>query len=132
MLRSSQVKQVPSDLRTLITGPDNQVNVALAEWLVEFEGICVVGIETRTMKALVLAESLKPDVVLLDFETEHGITLNSVHLFREIDPVPRIVMLAHQVTGVIRRCCKEQGVTLVCRKTGELDRLPSILLALQK
>ena len=128
----SQMQRHAGKLRVLITGPAPSANNSLAEWLGEFEGIDIIGIKTRMVKALVLAEALKPDVVLLDFEMERASALNSVHLFREIEPVPAIVLLAQGVTDVIRKRCEEKGVTLVCSKTIDLDRLPSILLALQR
>jgi DNA-binding NarL/FixJ family response regulator len=129
---SIQAKHSSRGLRVLITGPASQANVALAEWLGEFEGIDVVGIETLMVKALVLADTLKPDVVLLDLETAGVNALSSVQLLREIKPQPVIILLTQNVTAGVRHRCMEAGVALVCDKTDDLDRLPVILLELQK
>ena len=117
-------------LRVLIVGPASKANAGLAEWLSEVNGVVVIGTETMTDQALVTAETLKPDVVLLDFETNGLAFFNSIFLFGEVKPSPDIIVLAQKPTPLVRRHCEELGATFVFEKTANLEVLSDTLAAL--
>ena len=112
-----------ASLRVLISGPTSKVNDGLSECLCEMDGIVVVGVETDVAKALILTETQKPDVVLLDFETDGFAFLHTIALFRKIKPQPAIIVLAQILTTIVRRHCSALGAESVFEKTTELDQL---------
>lgn len=117
-------------LRVLIVGPASKANAGLAEWLSEVDDIVVIGTETTTAKAVVTAETLKPDVVLLDFETDDLAFFNTIFLLGEVKPSPDIIVLAQKLTPLVRRHCEELGAIFVFEKTTNLEALSDTLVAL--
>ena len=119
-------------LRVLIAGRAALANAALADLLKECEDTVVLGGPTKRIAALALADRMKPDVVLLDLEWAGGMVFQTIYLLREIVPPPAVIVLAQQVTVVVRRLCQEAGADLVFEKTADLDKLIEALRTLHR
>lgn len=121
-----------ASLSVLIASPAAKANAGLSGWLSTLEGIIVMGAETAVIKALTLADALKPDVVLLDFESDGYAFLHIISLFVMISPPPAVIVLAQQPTPLIRRRCAELGAESVFEKTNDLDGISEALQGLRR
>ena len=120
-----------SRLRILIGGPAGKANEGFSAWASELDGITVVGTTTRILEALNLAETLRPDAVLLDFEMTGYPLLHVVKLLTDTARPPAIIVLAQQANPVVRRHCAEMGVDYVFEKNSDAGEIAHILQTLR-
>ncbi len=114
-------------LRILITGPAEKANEGFSAWAAELDGVSVAGTATGILDALELADTLRPDAVLLDFEVTGYPLLHVVKLLTDTARPPAIIVLAQQANPVVRRHCAEMGVDYVLEKNSDPAEISRVL-----
>lgn len=109
-----------AELHILIAGRMASVNEGLAEYITELPGLRVIGTANTSLRALHLADTLSPDVVLFDLDTAGRALAGAVEVLGQVSPSPTIIVLAHETTGTLRRRCHALGVRYIFNKTTEL------------
>ena len=114
-------------LQILIAGPSDKANNGLTKWLSDSIDVRVSGIAINSIKLLAMAEEMKPDVILIDFDLNRVPLTHTVQLLGEIRPKPSIIVLTQKITAAIQRRCIEAGAEFVFNKTTDMDELTLVL-----
>jgi DNA-binding NarL/FixJ family response regulator len=127
-MKATYGRSSESRLRVLLLGRSGTASDALAVWVNEQSGATIAGPAAATAKALALADTFVPDVVLLDFHgLSGGSTAHIVSLLKKLSVPPLVVVLTHDGSDAMRRRCREASVDAVFDKTNELDALVTLL-----
>jgi len=116
--------------RVLIAEDDYLVRRAIARTLGETEYL-VVGHAADGRKAVEMAESLRPDVVLMDIQMPDMGGIEATRLIHERCPTPVVVMTAHESSELVEAAGKAGvGAYLVKPpRAGEMERAIAIAVA---
>jgi len=88
-------------------------NEAFRRWLLlmleEMPGLCVCGQAADGMEAIEKAESLKPDIVLLDIGLPKLNGLKTAEMIRKCSPQSQIVFLTHETDPDVVKAALDTG-----------------------
>jgi DNA-binding NarL/FixJ family response regulator len=121
--------EIFTPLRVLIA---DAVGEELTEMLEDYDDIEVVGCAKKAIEALILAEKLHPDVLLLDLEMP-GETLGLIlKLIKQLPLPPKVMVSIPYSSLVLRERCLEAGADSVFTKTAELEQIAETLQKLAR
>lgn len=99
----------PRPRRVLIADDSDAFRAALAELLAAMPGFEVVGGARNGREAVALADSLQPDLLLLDFQMPEGNGLEVLRRLRATPSAVRVVMVSLHDTEPVRALCLRHG-----------------------
>src|SRR5437763_16905395 len=79
--------------RMLLVDDSEPFRQALPSMLQEVSGLCITGEAADGFEAVQKAESIKPDIVLLDFGLPQLNGLTTAELIRKCSPEPKVAVL---------------------------------------
>ncbi|OGX10767.1 MAG: hypothetical protein A3K11_02370 [Nitrospirae bacterium RIFCSPLOWO2_12_FULL_63_8] len=115
-------------MRILIADDSVVVRERLINLLVSLDGIDVVDQAEDAIEARILAEKLRPDVVILDLRMPNGSGADVLHdIKKNLKPAPKVIMLTNYAQPENRKKCMENGADHFFDKSTEFQKVVSTL-----
>ncbi len=114
-------------MKILIADHSPIVRERLINLLADLKGVEVAGQAERPAEAKDLAERLKPDVAILDLQIFISREADVVFGIKNIDPVPKVIILANEPYPEIRNLCLDRGADYFFDKSAEFQKMVSLL-----
>jgi DNA-binding NarL/FixJ family response regulator len=114
-------------LHVLVADRGISANDSLTGLLSEFEGLSVVGCVQEPAKVLALARKVRPDVVILDLQTEGAAGLKTLKQIKRLPRAPVVIVLSDYDLPPLRQAALAAGADDFLSKATECERLPKVL-----
>jgi AmiR/NasT family two-component response regulator len=118
------------DIRVLIVEDETLVSIIIQEAVKKVGGI-VAGRAASGLRAVEMAQSLRPDVILMDIELPDIDGIEAARRIQECCPTPVVVLTAYETPELVERA-SAAGVGAYLVKppqAGDMDRLITIAMA---
>ena len=102
--------QMDKAIQVVVADDEKPIRRLIAMAIAGAEGITLIGEAADGKKAIELAESLQPDILLLDLNMPELDGLSTARHIRELRPAPRIIVLTAYDDPETRTDAFEQGV----------------------
>ncbi len=127
MIKTSKPDVAGIPLRILIADGSTVISEGLSATLSEQAGILVAGCANNAIQALVLIETAKPDVVLLDLQMPGDRLVSMLQLIKRTHSTPVAIVLTPYPSGALRERCLSAGADYVFAKSAELGSMIEVL-----
>jgi DNA-binding NarL/FixJ family response regulator len=134
----SNVKQAPNldrdlqPLKVLIVEDDPMMQLGLEQTLSDYPHLAIVGQATDGYGAVELAQSLQPDMIVMDIGLPRLDGIAATSRIRQCLPDVRIVMLTSHTSDTEVVAALSSGADAYCIKGSNVDRLMAAIAAAQE
>jgi DNA-binding NarL/FixJ family response regulator len=104
-------------LRVLVADSGSSVNDGLTALLSDIEGISVFGCAQGQAKILVLAGSLRPDVVIIDLQRSEPVSLGILERLKALPEAPIVIALCDDDIRPLHDAASVRGADHVLDRT---------------
>jgi DNA-binding NarL/FixJ family response regulator len=115
-------------IRTVIVDDSRTLLQTMCSLFEDDPDIQVIATAENAQDGLVLAEKLRPDLVLMDLVMPGMSGLDAILVLRSKFPLTRVIMMtAHAITPELRKAAKKRGAQGFVSKTNLSEELPALL-----
>jgi len=117
-------------MKVLIADDSQIVRERLAYLLGDVEGVEIVGQAEDAVEGSNLAETLRPDVAILDVRMPRGSGLDVLRSIKRANPSATVIVLTNFVDPEARQLCLARGADYFFDKSIEFDKAVDVLRGL--
>jgi DNA-binding NarL/FixJ family response regulator len=117
-------------ISVLVADDSAVVRKRLCRLLEEAGQFKIVGAAARAVDAWLLAQSCRPDAVVLDIQLPDASGLDVLRLIKRAQPSCAVLMLTDESPSDYREACGRWGAGDPLLKSREFERVPELLIAL--
>ena len=128
----NQLQHPAGALRILIADDNDTFRSDLRSFLESQRDIDVVGEAGNGMRAINLAQSLRPDLILMDISMPGMAGPEAVQVIRSISPQSRIVFVTIHEEGIFQEIAREMELDGLIPKRTLKESLPPVLERFKK
>jgi diguanylate cyclase len=118
-------------MRVLVVDDSTAVRIRLVTRLFE-AGFEVVGQAGTTEAALILAEELQPEAIILDLHLRDGNGMDILPALKARAPAPLVLVLSNQPAEAYAARCRELGADVYLDKAVDFDSVTDVLAATRR
>ena len=125
---SASLRKRPTEVRKILIVDNSEIIRSRLQSLVaDLDGATVVGMATDARQALLLFQSVNPDLVILDLRMPEGSGLDVLQEIKARSPSTQVAILTNYPYAAYRKRCAELGADYFFDKATEFEMFKTIL-----